>query len=65
MNRGPSADGRAVHPEAGAKSILRQPADRVRNVVPETVQVAEAEIENLHALLLGKLYDSGRIDFGG
>ena len=61
MNRRPATNGRAIHAETFFERGLRQLVDWIGNVMPESRQVREAQIQKLDIVLLHELQDSLRI----
>ena len=57
----PPPNRRAVHAKALFKRGLRQLIDRIRNVMLQSRQVGETEIEHLNSVLLHKLQDALRV----
>ena len=55
VDRRPAADRRAVHAEAFFEGIFGQLVDGIGNVLPQSGQVGEAQIEHLGSVFLGEL----------
>src|SRR5581483_6028155 len=58
VDSGPAADRGTIHAEAVFKRGFVELFDGIRNVVPETGEVGETDVEKLSAVFLGKL-DNG------
>ena len=64
VNGCPAANGRAVHAEAFLEGRLAQLIDRIRNVVPKSGKIGEAQVEDLDIILLHEFQDFLRIRLG-
>ena len=56
VNGRPAANGRAIHAEAFFKRGFRQLIDRIRNVMPQSRQVGEAQVKQLDPVLLHEFH---------
>ena len=55
VDSGPAADRRAVNAKAFFKGRFRQLRDGIRNVMPQTWDIGEAQVEDLGVVIPGEL----------
>ena len=57
VDRGPAANGGAIHAETFFKTGLAELLDGKRNVMPETGKISKAQVEHLDLVFLHELHD--------